>query len=139
MAVLIFPPNNPGIPHEANMEHFGPNGGALCLDGPTFVATEGWDWMPAMRDRSIGIWQDVRLSFGGAVSIEDTQVITNLPLPDTSQARITIKATLLNNSDKSQKVRLRGEIGAIKVNRDFSLAARERKVLYSHLNHSLSW
>ena len=127
LAVLIFPPNNPGIPHEANMKHFGPNGGALCLDGPTFVATEGWDWMPAMRDRSIGIWQDVRLSFGGAVSIEDTQVITDLPLPDTSQARITIKATLLNNSDKSQKVRLSGEIGAIKVNRDFSLAARERK------------
>ena len=30
---------------------------SMCLDGPTFVATEGWDWIPAIRDRDTGIWQ----------------------------------------------------------------------------------
>ena len=33
----------------------------MCLDGPTFVATEGWDWIPAIRDRDTGIWQPVTL------------------------------------------------------------------------------
>ena len=34
----------------------------MCLDGPTFVATEGWDWIPAIRDRDTGIWQPVTLT-----------------------------------------------------------------------------
>lgn len=127
LAVQIIPPNNPGIPHEANMEHFGPNGGALCLDGPTFLATEGWDWMPAMRDRSIGIWQDVRLCLGGSVSIEDPQVITDLPLPDTTRAAITIKATLNNKSTKVQNVSLSGKIGNIELTSEYTIAAGESK------------
>ena len=36
--------------------------GMMCLDGPTFVATEGWDWIPAIRDRDTGIWQPVMLT-----------------------------------------------------------------------------
>jgi beta-galactosidase/beta-glucuronidase/archaellum component FlaF (FlaF/FlaG flagellin family) len=127
LAVQILPPNNPGIPHEANMEHFGPNGGALCLDGPTFLATEGWDWMPAMRDRSIGIWQDVRLCLGGSVSIEDPQVITDLPLPDTTRAAITIKAILHNKSTKVQNVSLSGKIGNIELTSEHTIAAGESK------------
>ena len=27
------------------------------IDGPTFVATEGWDWIPGIRDRDTGLWQ----------------------------------------------------------------------------------
>jgi len=127
LAVQIFPPNNPGIPHEANMEHFGPNGGVLCLDGPTFVATEGWDWMPAMRDRSIGIWQDVRLSLGGPILIENAQIITDLPLPDTTKVAITIKATLHNKSKIVQTINLAGEIGSIQFKKEYKLTAGERK------------
>ena len=127
LAVQIFPPNNPGIPHEANMEHFGPNGGLMCLDGPTFVAAEGWDWMPAMRDRSIGIWQDVRLCSGGPIIIEDPQVITDLPLPDTTEVAITIKATLHNKSKLAQTVKLTGEIGNISVENEYQLEAGEQK------------
>ena len=37
----------------------GPNGGILSEDGPTFLCTLGWDWIPAIRDRDIGIWQKV--------------------------------------------------------------------------------
>jgi archaellum component FlaF (FlaF/FlaG flagellin family) len=127
LAIQIFPPNNPGIPHEANMENFGPNGGVLSLDGPTFIATEGWDWMPAMKDRSIGIWQDVRLSSGGSVLIENPQVITDLPLPDTTKAAITIKAMLHNKSKVAQTVHLIGEIGNISVENEYQLEAGEQK------------
>jgi hypothetical protein len=32
----------------------GENGGAMALHGPTFIATEGWDWIPCIRDRNTG-------------------------------------------------------------------------------------
>lgn len=107
LAVHIKPPNNPGIPHEESLTTgAGPNGGQLCLDGPTFISSEGWDWVPGVRDRNIGIWQDVRVRFTDAVTIEDPQIITDLPLPDTSSALLTVKTGLRNNSDKAQKVTL---------------------------------
>ncbi len=62
----------------------------MCLDGPTFVATEGWDWIPAIRDRDTGIWQQVTLTATREVKIEDPQVVTSLPLPDTSRADVEI-------------------------------------------------
>lgn len=91
LAVRIFPPSNPGFPHEqSSVSGRGPNGGQLCLDGPTFISSEGWDWVPGVRDRNIGIWQDVRLIASEGVTIGDTQVITDLPLPDTSFADIKV-------------------------------------------------
>ena len=93
LAVKIRPPHNPGIPHEqSKAAGRGPNGGQLCLDGPTFISSEGWDWIPGIRDRNIGIWQDVTLEFTGDVTLADPQVITDLPLPDTSYADLTIRA-----------------------------------------------
>ena len=58
----------------------------MCLDGPTFVATEGWDWIPGIRDRDTGIWQPVALTATSTVKFGDAQVVTSLPLPDTSTA-----------------------------------------------------
>jgi len=56
LAVRISPPPHPGIPQEQSiLGGPGENGGALALDGPTFVATEGWDWIPGVRDRNSGI------------------------------------------------------------------------------------
>ena len=70
LAVKIRPPHNPGIPHEqSKAAGRGPNGGQLCLDGPTFISSEGWDWIPGIRDRNIGIWQDVTLEFTGDVTL----------------------------------------------------------------------
>ena len=55
LAVHILPPPNPGIPHEQSPSAGnGMNGGQLCLDGPTFISSEGWDWVPGIRDRNIG-------------------------------------------------------------------------------------
>ena len=52
LAVRVSPPPHPGIPQEQSIKGGpGENGGLMCLDGPTFVATEGWDWIPAVRDR----------------------------------------------------------------------------------------
>ncbi len=68
LAVRISPPPHPGIPQEQSIKGGpGENGGIMVLDGPTFAATEGWDWIPGVRDRNSGIWQDVTLTASGAV------------------------------------------------------------------------
>ena len=62
IAVRVSPPPHPGIPHEESIAAGpGENGGWVALDGPTFAASEGWDWIPGIRDRNTGIWQDVEL------------------------------------------------------------------------------
>jgi beta-galactosidase/beta-glucuronidase len=112
LAVHIFPPNNPGIPHEESPRSGpGPNGGQLCLDGPTFISAEGWDWVPGIRDRNIGIWQDVRIRVTGDVVMKDPQVITDLALPDTTSARVTVRVGLQNTANVHRTVVITGKIG----------------------------
>ncbi len=109
LAVRISPPPHPGIPHEQSIRGGpGENGGMMCLDGPTFVATEGWDWIPAVRDRDTGIWQPVVLNASGAVKIGDAQVVTKLPLPDVSSAEVEITVPVENAS----KAPIRGTLTA---------------------------
>ncbi len=128
LAVQIFPPHNPGIPHEQSSKtNHGPNGGQLCLDGPTFISSEGWDWVPGIRDRNIGIWQDVRLLFTGDVTLIDPQVITDLPLPDTSQVFITVRTELKNHSDKPKRATIRGQIESVEFSKTIDLLPGETK------------
>ncbi len=132
LAVHIFPPLHPGIPHEENLMETGANGGLLCYDGPTFVCTEGWDWIPGIRDRNMGIWQDVRLIVTSDASIVDPQVISDLPLPDTTSAKITIKAILLNRSESRKTFTVTGEIESVNFSKQVTLTAGEaRKVVFS--------
>jgi len=99
LAVRISPPPHPGIPHEQSIKGGpGENGGIMTLDGPTFAAAEGWDWIPGVRDRNSGIWQDVTLTASGAVSVGDVQVITTLPQHDASEADVEIAVPLSSKS-----------------------------------------
>ncbi|HEY1787909.1 MAG TPA: glycoside hydrolase family 2 TIM barrel-domain containing protein [Verrucomicrobiae bacterium] len=130
IAVMIAPPPDSGIPSEQSVK-FGPgdNGGKLCLDGPTFVCTEGWDWIPAIRDRDSGLWQDVILRATGPVTIGDPQVITELPLPDTSRSDITIQTDLHNASDAAQLGILKGAFEGVKFERPVTLPAGATKTV----------
>jgi hypothetical protein len=111
VAVKVSPQPHPGVPHEHNIaDGVGPNGGITAIDGPTFLCTIGWDWLNAVRDRDTGIWQKVWLSASGPVLVEDPLVITDLPLPKTDSADLTVKATLENTSDQEVKGTLVGVI-----------------------------
>ncbi len=128
LAVHIYPPHNPGIPQEESPgAGQGPNGGQLCLDGPTFISSEGWDWVPGIRDRNIGIWQDVRLRLTEAITLIDPQVITDLPLPDTTSVSVTVKSEIKNHSQIPQKVTITGWIGKVEVSKTLELKAGELK------------
>ncbi|MGD0627898.1 MAG: LamG-like jellyroll fold domain-containing protein [Terracidiphilus sp.] len=100
LAVRVSPPPHPGIAHEQSIKAGpGENGGIQVIDGPTFSATEGWDWIPGIRDRNTGIWQDVTLTATGAVELGDLNVITTLPKADRSEADIEIEVPLTNSSN----------------------------------------
>ncbi len=129
LLVRVSPPPHPGIPHEQSiLGGPGENGGAMVLDGPTFMATEGWDWIPAIRDRDTGIWQPVTLTASGVVKIGDVQVITKLPLPDTSKADVEVNVPLENASDKPVKGTLQVVIESVTVTKDVTVAPGKSEV-----------
>jgi Exo-beta-D-glucosaminidase Ig-fold domain/Glycosyl hydrolases family 2/Concanavalin A-like lectin/glucanases superfamily/Glycosyl hydrolases family 2, TIM barrel domain/Glycosyl hydrolases family 2, sugar binding domain len=129
LAVRVSPPPHPGIPQEQSIKGGpGENGGLMCLDGPTFVATEGWDWIPAIRDRDTGIWQPVTLKTTGAVKIGDPQVVTTLPLADTSRADVEIAVPLGNLSSSSISGTLKASFGGIVVTKQVTVAPGKSSV-----------
>ena len=118
LAVLISPPPHPGDPWEKTIANQrGPNGGGvdgpLGQDGPTFVASIGWDWVPGVRDRQIGIWQEVTLSATGPVILQNPYVTTDLPLPRTDSADVSLEVTVHNTSNRVETGNLSGHLGNI--------------------------
>jgi mannosylglycoprotein endo-beta-mannosidase len=100
LLVVVKPQPHPGIPHEHTVANgVGKNGGETALDGPTFLSTIGWDWLPAVRDRDTGIWLPVTLSATGPVVVKDPAVISSVDLA-AHNADLSIAATLINSSPK---------------------------------------
>jgi hypothetical protein len=103
----------------------------MCLDGPTFICTEGWDWIPGVRDRNTGIWQEVTLRATGAVKIGDVHVVTRLPLPDTTRAGITLDVPLRNDSPKPVAGELEAAFEGVTVRRRILVAPGQTDVSLS--------
>jgi beta-mannosidase len=81
LAVLVSPQPHPGVPHEHTVANgVGKNGGETAIDGPTFLSTIGWDWLPAVRDRDTGIWLPVTLEATGPVVMKDPFVTSDVRL-----------------------------------------------------------
>jgi len=114
IAVLVAPQPHPGVPHEHTLKAgMGLNGGITAIDGPTFLSTIGWDWVPAIRDRDTGIWRKVFLSASGDVLVKDPLVTTDLPLPRTDSSDVTVQATVENVTDHPQRGTLQGTLEGI--------------------------
>lgn len=76
------------------------NGDMLGLDGPTSLASAGWNWLPIIRGRNNGIWNHVTFRVGGEVSIEDPWVSTKLPSENLKKANLTVSTELKNHSNQ---------------------------------------
>ncbi len=125
LAVKVTPQPHPGVPHEHTIANgVGKNGGITAIDGPTFLSTIGWDWLNAVRDRDTGLWRKVWLSASGPVLVENPLVKTDLPLPQTNSADVTVQTTLENTSDKEQKGTLEGGFGDVQFSQEVKLAAK---------------
>ena len=109
LAVKIYPLDFPGLPAQEQLKALGDffeNGGPTGDIGKnvTMLCSVGWDWMPPVRDRNMGIWQPVFLRTSGDVTIMQPHLITDLPnLPDTSVARLSLNLALTNHGANTAK------------------------------------
>ncbi|MBN2105403.1 hypothetical protein JW835_15295 [bacterium] len=107
LAVAVYPPDHPGEPSPPPLkftDHPGRNLGAdggITLDYTKWDAL-GWDWQPAIRDRDMGIPDEVFLIATGPVEIRDPYIAAQLLLPDTSFAYLLSEVTLINHSNQTQ-------------------------------------
>jgi exo-1,4-beta-D-glucosaminidase len=124
-----------------------PNG-ILGSDHPVELADSWLDWInwkyigyqdfehqvvvPFVPDRNAGVWKRVFLSATGPVTVRNAYVATDLPLPATTPARLTVYCDLSNHTNKLVSGTLRGEISrpgkpTITFEKQVSLVADEVK------------
>ena len=109
LAVEIYPLDYPGYPAKEQLQALGPfyeNGGPTGDIGKnvTMLCSVGWDWIPPVRDRNMGIWQPVYLRTTGAVTIGRPKLVTDLP--DTSVAKLSLNLSLSNNTSSTKTGKL---------------------------------
>ena len=126
VAVFIRKNANPGAVKEKTLAETDVNGGALGADNPTYHAAVGWDWIPSIRGRDIGIWGNVYLTTTGPVTIENPFVSSVLPLPDLSRADVSIEAMLENHSQKAITGTLAGQLGDVTLHKRVTIPAGAR-------------
>ncbi|HPR32758.1 MAG TPA: discoidin domain-containing protein [Prolixibacteraceae bacterium] len=130
LAVKIMKNDHPGYTKEQTRLTPQSNGGELGADNPTFHASVGWDWMPTIRGRNTGIWNDVYLTQSGPVTLEHPFVYFDLPLPDTSFALINLELFAQNGSNESISGTLKGSIGAVHFDYPVRLeAGKQQKIV----------
>ncbi|HMH21071.1 MAG TPA: glycoside hydrolase family 2 TIM barrel-domain containing protein [Puia sp.] len=142
LAVKIYPLDYPGLPADPQLEALGDfyeNGGPTGDIGKnvTMLSSVGWDWIPEVRDRNMGIWQPVYLRTTGQVVISRPQIITGLPsLPDTGLAKISLNIHLTNNSPLARQGKLWVTISpenfsgpAIRFSKDLSLKGSDSRTI----------
>jgi beta-galactosidase/beta-glucuronidase len=112
LAVKIYPLDFPGLPSTEQLKALGdfyPNGGPTGDIGKnvTMLCSIGWDWMPPVRDRNMGIWLPVYLRTSGGTTIGDPKLTTTLPnLPDTGLAKISLNLRLQNHNQSDDNGKL---------------------------------
>jgi mannosylglycoprotein endo-beta-mannosidase len=119
LAVLVSPPNPPGVPDPSDKV----NGGKSEYPniGESVVARYpvGWDWVIPMPDRSAGLWDRVTIRMTGPVVLEAPHVVTDVPgirVPRGPQtpANITIRTPIRNFSASELKGTLEFIIDGVK-------------------------
>ncbi|HTR30366.1 MAG TPA: glycoside hydrolase family 2 TIM barrel-domain containing protein [Puia sp.] len=109
LAVEIYPLDYPGLPSTPQLQAFGDffdNGGPTGDIGKnvTMLSSVGWDWIPEVHDRNMGIWQPVYLRTSGQVTISRPRIKTDLPgLPDTGLAKLSLDLELCNHDTHARR------------------------------------
>jgi hypothetical protein len=129
LAVRIEKNATPGSIKEKTFDNPDKNGGALGADNPTYHASVGWDWIPTIRGRDTGLWNDVFLTSSGPVTIEDPFVTTTLPLPDTSRADVHLEVTLRNHQAAPVSGTLHGRFGDVRFDTPVTLDPSSAKTV----------
>lgn len=126
LAVRVEKNATPGSVKEKTYESPDKNGGALGADNPTFHASIGWDWIPTIRGRNTGVWNNVWLRRSGLVTLADPAVNTLSIEP--ARARVQLQV-LVRNHGAATQTRVRGTFGDLSFEQTVPLAANEEKLV----------
>lgn len=127
LAVKIIRNAHPGAVKEKTFSYSDKNGGYLGADNPTFHASIGWDWIPTIRGRNIGIWNDVTLTAAGAVTMDAPYVSAVLPLPDTTSATLNAEIRLRNHRKEAVSGELSFSMADIHIVKKVELGPEEER------------
>jgi len=126
VAVHVIKNANYGAVKDKNAETPGFNGGLLGADNPTFHASVGWDWIPTVRGREIGIWDDVRLRPVHDVALQNPLVQSHI---ENGFASVTASVEARNLSDSTLAGTLKGTIAGISFQKQVSIPAGETETI----------
>ena len=135
LAVRIIKNATPGSAKEKLFQAVGLNGGALGADNPTYHAAIGWDWIPTIRGRDTGIWNNIHFTVTKSVTLENPLVSTSIT--DAAHATVKIAVTLRNHSAAPVSGTLHGTFGGQAFEERVSLGASaaatvERTIAVDH-------
>lgn len=142
LAVKIYPLDFPGLPAHPQLDALGDfyeNGGPTGDIGKnvTMLCSVGWDWMPEIRDRNMGIWQPVFLRTSGNVVVQQPKITTTFVSGnDTNTAKLNIQLTLANYGKQNKQGKLQITISpetfagnSFSITQNISVNAGEQKKL----------
>ncbi|MGW7418730.1 discoidin domain-containing protein [Streptomyces sp. NPDC054813] len=141
LAVRITPmpfPGSPGDKGPAGLAFVDAGANMMNRNSPTYLASSGWDWMPAVRDRAAGVWNHVRLRSTGAAVLGDPRVDTTLPdLPDTGTAELTVVVPVRNAGTGITRITVAAAFGKVRVERTVTVPAGESTdVVFTPAEHA---
>lgn len=111
LAVLVFVSSSP-VPNYAS---------------PTYISSEGWDWMPYVPGRLNGITDDVWFATSGDVSLIDPWIRTKVP--SRSEGIVSLSTEVSNHSAEEKAGVLKGKImpGDITFEKPFQIKAGQQR------------
>jgi beta-galactosidase/beta-glucuronidase len=133
LAVRVEKNATPGSIKEKTFDNPDKNGGALGADNPTYHASIGWDWIPTIRGRNTGIWNNVYVTTTGPIAIEDPFVTSTVG----QGADVTIEATLRNHESQPVSGTLHGRFGEMAFDEPVTLEPSGRQTV-KHALHLTS-
>jgi len=77
-------------------------------NSPTYISSDGWDWMPSVPGLDMGITDEVYLSNTGSATIVDPWIRTDLVT--NARADVSIQVNVKNSSDSFQQGTIAGVI-----------------------------
>jgi hypothetical protein len=102
VAIAIYPPDHEGKPAPEPTKPLADPGSNM---GDGFIARDytkwdvmGWDWQPSIRDRDMGITEDVFLTTTNDIELRDLYISSFMAMPDTTTAELSIAAILDNHT-----------------------------------------
>jgi len=119
LTVLVYFPGRP-IPNHAS---------------PTYISSDGWDWMPPVPGLLMGITDDVYLTVNGGVDFVDPWIRSTLET--NAAAALSVSIGLLNRTDAIQDGEVEGLIqpGDIHFSRTVHLAPGQQENIFFDTAH----